>query len=176
MPVTVLVTGTPGTGKSALCVQLAASLLEQGRTVRTVLVNDLIKDERLYDEYDAHFDTYIVDDRRVRRRLQQVLPAVAEDFCVLETHTVSAVPRRLVDQVVVLSARTDVLYDRLAGRGYSAAKISENMECEIMRVVLEEAVLRFGAQRVCELPSNTPEDLSDNVQSVCELIAPPACD
>ena len=163
---TILVTGTPGCGKSTFSEHLSKALSSRGCTVRTVLVNDLIKSERLYDEHDSHFDTYIIDDRKVRRYLEGYLGSLSADVRIIETHTVTTLPKKLVDQVVVLTTRTDALFDRLQARGYSKDKIDENMECEIMRVVLEEAVERFGSKKVKELSSNTPEDLEDNVETV----------
>lgn len=41
--------------------------------------------------------------------------------------------------MVVLQTDNSVLYDRLEKRGYPQAKISENVECEIMMVLLQEA-------------------------------------
>lgn len=41
--------------------------------------------------------------------------------------------------VVVLQSDNGVLYERLEKRGYPHAKISENVECEIMMVLLQEA-------------------------------------
>lgn len=46
---------------------------------------------------------------------------------------------RWFDLVVVLQTDNTVLYERLEQRGYPAAKISENVECEIMMVLLQEA-------------------------------------
>jgi hypothetical protein len=41
--------------------------------------------------------------------------------------------------VVVLQADNTVLYERLEKRGYPQAKVQENVQCEIMMVLLEEA-------------------------------------
>ena len=46
---------------------------------------------------------------------------------------------RWFDLVVVLTCDNTVLYDRLQARNYRDNKIQENVECEIMQVVLEEA-------------------------------------
>lgn len=169
---TILVTGTPGTGKSLLGQRLAATLTDAGHRVLAVNLSELIKDERLYDEYDARLDTYLMDDRKVRQHLQRQLVAKEEeyDYCVLETHTVTAIPREIVSLVVVLACRTDVLYDRLVARGYSKAKLDENMECEIMRIVLEEAHERFPRLTILEAASNTEEDLQDNVESIIDAV------
>ncbi len=41
--------------------------------------------------------------------------------------------------MVVLTTDNAVLYGRLEARGYHQAKITENVQCEIMNVVVEEA-------------------------------------
>ncbi len=41
--------------------------------------------------------------------------------------------------MVVLTTDNSILYSRLEARGYPQAKISENVQCEIMNVVVEEA-------------------------------------
>ena len=46
---------------------------------------------------------------------------------------------RWFDLVVVLTCDNTILYDRLASRNYKDNKIQENVQCEIMHVVLEEA-------------------------------------
>lgn len=170
----ILITGTPGTGKSTLMGSLTKALEKHGSVVRPLLINDLIKTAKLYDEYDSHFDTYIIDDKKVRKYLKKYLTDAnddlsgrsAPDFWILETHTVTTVPKDLPVLVVALNARTEVLYDRLVDRAYKIDKINENMECEIMRVVVDEATERFGEERVLQLPSNTNDDLNDNVAEI----------
>lgn len=166
----VLVTGTPGTGKTTFSQALSQAIQSRDRSVQIVQVNDIIKSERLYDEYDEHLDTYIIDDKKVRKYMEGHFSDIKSDFCVIETHTVTTVPKKCADLVIVLTCRTDVLYDRLQGRRYGSDKVNENMECEIMRVILEEAHERFGAQRIQELASNTVEDLEDNVEAIIELL------
>jgi adenylate kinase len=41
--------------------------------------------------------------------------------------------------VVVLQTDNTVLYERLERRNYPQAKVTENVECEIMMVLLQEA-------------------------------------
>lgn len=168
---TILVTGTPGTGKSLLSQKLTTAFIAMGRHVLNINVSELIKKEHLYDEYDTRLDTYLIDDRKVRKYLQKNLASQENyDFCILETHTVSTVPRDDVNLVVILTCRTDVIYDRLVARGYAKAKVDENVECEIMRIVLEEAHERFPHLKILEVPSNTEEDLQDNIESIIEEI------
>ena len=41
--------------------------------------------------------------------------------------------------MIVLMTDNTVLYERLEKRGYEQKKISENVQCEIMQVIAEEA-------------------------------------
>lgn len=169
----ILVTGTPGTGKSTLAARLCEALRARGVSCEIVVVNDLIKSQKLYEEYDSHFDTFIVDDRKVRKYLKTKLKGqqTADDrsrFTIYETHTVTTLPREFVDLAIVLTARTDVLYDRLQARGYTSDKIAENVECEIMQVVWEEAVERFGERKVITCSSNVVEDIEDNLETLLD--------
>lgn len=72
-------------------------------------------------------------------------PVLAESYNVLSFHLVGMgsddvrAPHRWFDLVVVLTTDNAVLYGRLEARGYHQAKITENVQCEIMNVVVEEA-------------------------------------
>ena len=46
---------------------------------------------------------------------------------------------RWFDLVIVLTTDNTILYERLEKRGYEPKKISENVQCEIMAVIVEEA-------------------------------------
>ena len=65
-----------------------------------------------------------------------------------------------------MRAETSVLFDRLTSRGYSDAKRSENIECEIMQICLEEAMESYDRSIVNELPSNTLEDLENSIGNI----------
>lgn len=62
-------------------------------------------------------------------------------------------------------------------RGYTGAKLQNNMECEIFQVLLEEARESYPQELVRALPSNTIEDMSNNVEILSDWISawsPPA--
>ena len=46
---------------------------------------------------------------------------------------------RWFDLIVVLTCDNTILYDRLIARNYKLNKIQENVQCEIMKIVLDEA-------------------------------------
>lgn len=48
-------------------------------------------------------------------------------------------------------------------RGYTGKKLSDNLECEIMQTLLEEARESYAHEIVVELNSNTPEEIESNL-------------
>ena len=89
---------------------------------------------------------------------------------VLDYHSCDFFPERWFDLVLVLTTANDVLYDRLAARGYAPAKITSNVECEIMRVCADEAGDAYDAEIVKVLPSNSVEEMEANVAWVGEWV------
>lgn len=83
---------------------------------------------------------------------------------IIDYHSCEIFPERWFQLVLVLTAETQVLFDRLANRGYSDKKVQENMECEIMQIVQEAAMESYAPDIVQILPSNTVEDLESNVE------------
>ena len=74
-----------------------------------------------------------------------------EGGIIVDFHSCEVFPERWFDLVLVLRSGTTQLYDRLAQRNYSTKKIDENMECEIMQVVLENARESYALDIVQEL-------------------------
>ena len=76
----------------------------------------------------------------------------------------------MIDLVCVVRCDNKVLYDRLKGRGYSGKKLQENMDCEIMEVLLQEARDAYDNQMVVELESEKTEDIDSNVERIEQWI------
>ena len=57
----VIITGTPGVGKTVHCEQLA-----QDTGLRHLSVNQIAKDRGCFDTYDEELETWVVDEDKVR--------------------------------------------------------------------------------------------------------------
>jgi len=156
----ILVTGTPGVGKTA-----TASLLAAGLGLRHINISELIAQHKCYDGYDNELDTHILDEDKLLDLMESLLQNCVNEGIgiVADYHTCELFPERWFDLILVLRAKTDVLFDRLTERGYSEKKRGENLEAEIMQVVLDEARESYEEDIVQELPSNTVEEMNSNV-------------
>mmetsp|Transcript_22218 Transcript_22218/g.68423 ORF Transcript_22218/g.68423 Transcript_22218/m.68423 type:complete len:98 (-) Transcript_22218:1888-2181(-) len=89
----------------------------------------------------------------------------------LDFHSCDVFPAELLDLVLVLRVSTENLFDRLTARGYHQRKINENMECEIMQVVLEDAREAFPAEMVHVVENNNVDEMEANGARVEQWLA-----
>ncbi|KAJ3760411.1 P-loop containing nucleoside triphosphate hydrolase protein [Lentinula raphanica] len=162
----VIITGTPGTGKSTHA-QLVAN--ESPVPLRHINVGDLVKEKGLFEDYDEEWQSYTVDEDKL---LDELEPIIAEGGVILDWHTCEIFPERWPDLVVVLRCEHSQLWDRLEKRpvSYPLKKIQENNEAEIMQVALEEARASYPPEIVVELKSESTEDLEANVARIVDWI------
>ena len=52
-----------------------------------------------------------------------------------------------------------ILFKRLEGRNYSAAKVEENVQCEIFQMIAEEARQSYKPEIVFVVRNDTPSDI-----------------
>ena len=133
------ITGTPGTGKSAI----AAELARRGHTV--VHITDIIQPYVIGD--DDERDTQVID---VDRLVDEFAPVAG----FVEGHFSHLLP---CDRIVVLRCRPDELKQRLAKRSYHPRKIRENMDAEALDVCLIETVEAYSPGQILELDSTGRE-------------------
>lgn len=148
----VALTGTPGTGKSTI-----AELVDAG--FKVVHVNDLIK-----DGYNLGTD----EERRCLiadlPKLSKYVKALKGDV-ILEGHTAHLLP---VDTIIVLRASPASLGERLAKRGWSEAKLKENIEAEALDVILVEAMGTNKKVYEIDTTNMSPMQVRDAVLEVIE--------
>lgn len=161
----VLVTGTPGTGKTSLSTVLAQEL-----GFRHIEVSKLVKEEQFYTSYDEKADTYDIEEDDEDKLLDHLEPIMVAGGNVIDFHSCDFFPERWFHVVVVLHATTEVLFDRLSARGYSEAKRDENMEAEIMQLIEGEALESYRPEIVHVRDNNTLDEMSATVDLVVSLV------
>ncbi len=121
-------TGTPGTGKSTLSEEL------RRRGYEVVDGTAFIAENGLRGEYDEERDTYEVDLDDLNDALEAFRSKDAP--VVFDSHL-----SHFMDSsgIIVLSCSPKALAERLRARGYSEAKVRENVQAEILDEILCEA-------------------------------------
>lgn len=95
---------------------------------------------------------------------------MSEGGKIVDYHSADFFPERWFDIVFVLRTDNTILYDRLKERGYCGKKLEDNIDCEIFQTILEEARESYREEIVHELKSDTLDQLSDNVNRICQWL------
>jgi len=122
----IALTGTPGTGKSAVASKLRSSEITLIELGPWALEHGTAKEAG---------GEIIIDMEATQKELGSV-PTPGP--VVIDSHLSHLLD--LVDLVVVLRCHPGELEKRLSGRGYSKEKLHENLEAEAVDVVLQEAL------------------------------------
>ena len=142
----ILVTGTPGVGKTSIS-RLLASKLD------AVYINlgELVEQESLISGVDKARGTLIADTDRVSKRVQEIIKSSKHDIIVDGHYAVDVVPTKNVHMVFVLRRDPSELKGFMENRGFKERKLWENLAAEILDVCLWDAVSACGSDKVCEI-------------------------
>jgi adenylate kinase len=152
----ILVTGTPGTGKTTVSRLLATEL-------RACYVNpkNLLRRKGIDYTYDEKRKTRTISLAKLRNALSEHAAQAAHGL-VIDTHIAPEIGNlpRLV-RATVLRCDPVVLQRRLERKGWSKPKINENVQAEIFDICLWDAVKNYGWNKIVELDStdNTPSQV-----------------
>ncbi|XP_006882647.1 PREDICTED: adenylate kinase isoenzyme 6-like [Elephantulus edwardii] len=158
----ILLTGTPGVGKTTLDKELASR-----SGLKYINVGDLAKEGQLYDGYDEEYDCPILDEDRVVDELENQMK---EGGVIVDYHGCDFFPECWFHIVFVLRTDSHILYKRLEIRDYNEKKLYDNIHCEIFQILYEEVMASYKEEIVHQLASNKPEDLEDNVNQILKWI------
>jgi adenylate kinase len=165
----ILVTGTPSVGKTVTALMLASKL-----DALYVDLTDLALRNNLVLGKDEKRDTVIIDERKMRRRISQIIEKTEKNEIVVDGHyAVNVVPQKLVTLVFVLRRDPVELRKFMEKRGYPEPKLMENLASEILDVCLVEALNAGYEGRTCEL-NVTGKKTEETVKAMLELMADPS--
>ena len=142
----ILVTGTPGVGKTSVSRLLASKL-----DAVYISLAELVERERLISGVDKARGTLIADTDRVSKRVQEIIKSSECDVIVDGHYAVDVVPTKDVHMVFVLRRDPRELKDVMENRGFKERKLWENLAAEILDVCLWDAVSACGSDNVCEV-------------------------
>jgi adenylate kinase len=147
----IALTGTPGTGKTTI-----AALLPY----RVIDINVLVK---------GGMNLGIDRDRGcLEADMEALADHLAEQDCdeilILEGHF----SHHFANWAIVLRLAPSALKSRLEARGYSSAKIQENLEAEALDVILVEAVELCGRVDEIDTTERSPKEVAELVTEIVQ--------
>ncbi len=195
----IIITGTPGTGKSTH----AQALVEACPTLQHINIVELVKLKGLHEGYDEEWQTYVVDDDKVSP--VYVFLVLPNCHLVINRRSLTSLSRWLMKAVLSLIgipamhtqnggltllwyySVTILSYGNASRSGkpcpaalhhllmaefsnYPLKKIQENNECEIMGTVVEEAREAYTQEIIVVLRSEEPEDVENNVARLVQWV------
>jgi len=155
----VALTGTPGTGKTAV----GTSLKRQGYTV--VQLHRLAQQNSCIDGIDTERVSELVD---VVKLNSVVKKNYSNDVLVFfEGHLGHLL--KAMDKVIVLRCHPEELRRRLLKKRWSEKKIKENVDAEIIDVILCETVEHHPIKDIFEIDT-TKKDVETVAQSIAGIV------
>lgn len=146
----IIVTGTPGTGKTTFSKALAKSI-----GAGYLNLTQYVSKHRLYSGIDRTRQTKIVNLARTRTSLRKELARKRGAFIVDSHIPEGIVPKQIVQRVFVLRCHPKILETRLRAKKWKPNKIRENVLSEIVDSCLTSAVKYYGWGKVIQLDTSS---------------------
>lgn len=143
----IAISGTPGTGKSAV-----GALVSRSLGFELIELGSLVFEKKLYIGYDDERQSYIIDEPRLREHLRRL--AAERGNLLVIGHYSEIVDDDVLDKIVVLRVNPIELAERLRRRGWPPEKVLENVEAELLGVCTGNALLEHPSEKVCEVDAS----------------------
>jgi adenylate kinase len=150
----IALTGTPGTGKTRLAVELML------RGYKVLDINEYATKRGLLGERDEERDTHSIDVDALDECLNEYR---MDDLVFIEGHLSHCVE---CDVVIVLRCHPDVIAKRLRERGYKESKVLENVQAEVLDVILCESTEADATVWELDLTDDQVFETADKIEDI----------
>ncbi len=149
----IMVSGTPGTGKTEV-----SKLLSEKLKYRLIKINDFAYENDLITGQDEKRGSLLVDTEALNKMIKDL-----KGHLVIEGHMAHLLD---ADTVFVLRTNPDILEKRLQERNWLPDKINENVEAEILDVCLKEATDNNKTVYEIDTTEKTPEQTTEIILKI----------
>lgn len=163
----VVISGTPGTGKTAVSKRISEII-----NVEVISLNELAILKNFTLNYDEKRETYIIDIEKLTPYIVNQINKYKEDnvnFLLIEGHFSDIVPDHLIDFAIILRCNPDILYKRLLNRGYKSQKIIENIQAEILGNCVNYMIQKKIKTHILEIDTSNLS-IDDLAQIIIDII------
>lgn len=133
----IIITGTPGTGKTTL-----TESLKEDFDACYISINSLLENYDLNMGIDQKRGYKIVDTEKMIPIIDSIKEKTDKDIIIFEGHLAQDYPN--ADLVIVLRCNPQVLKERLNTRNWREEKVDENVSAEILGICTQESYESYG--------------------------------
>jgi adenylate kinase len=165
----IIVTGTPGVGKSTVSTNLSIKL-----AARHLDISEIAEEFNVIDRFDTERNSAIVNLEGLSNVLIEKIKSSSADVIIDGHLAPHIIPDHLVTVAIILRRNPQQVEEELKNRGYSDKKVKENVRCEILDVCLFECVNKYGREK-CHEMDITNEKLDfiiDQLEKVIKDLSP----
>lgn len=151
----IIITGTPGTGKTSLALEIAKNGYEY------VDANKVIEQNNLVESFDKKRDTNVVDEKKLSDAFVKLIKS--KKNLIIDSHMSHCIPAKYVNVCIVTKCNLKVLKKRLENKGYSKEKVRENLDAEILDVCLTEAEEAEHKLLIVDTTKRSPREIAKSL-------------
>ncbi|MFX1464930.1 MAG: AAA family ATPase [Promethearchaeota archaeon] len=166
----IIITGTPGTGKTTV-----SKLLSKKLKGIYINVGNIVRN-RYFLGLDIKRNSLIADIDKLQQFVDNILVKIRK-LSVIDSILPDIVSSENVLLVVVLHTAIEELYDRLSMKGFEVKKIMENIDAELCKICYQDAIETYGLEHVFEIdttdsdPNKTVEHIYKEIRNRFSIIA-----
>ena len=151
----ILLFGTPGTGKTSI-----GRCLQETYNFKFFETKEFAYEHGYYWGYDWKRRSMILDTELFEDFLEAEILKKEQKMNICIAGPVIYINPQLIDFVVVLRCRPDILRKRLETRNYPPQKIEANVEAEIMDIVYLDTLEHYSKEKVISFDTTfiSPQD------------------
>ena len=158
----IVISGTPGVGKTLISKELASRL-----SATYINLSEIVIRYKLYLGFDEVRSSYIIDEDKVRSFIDEFIRS-SKNLVIIDSHYGELVSDELLLKIFVLRLKPTELLKRLRSRYGSNIKVYENVEAEILGICTYNA-LKEHPDKVCEIDV-TNKDVNEIVREILDIL------
>lgn len=152
----IVITGTPGTGKTQ-----AGKLLAHNLKTKAIDANEFVREKGLYTEIEE--GSFVVDLEKFKAVIEK------EENFVATGHILSEISLD-VDYVFILRTNPRILEIRLQEKKWKKEKIKDNIEAEALDYCTQKVLENYSTKNIHEIDSThlTIKEIVDEILNIVE--------